>query len=129
MQQDPTFTGLNVGKQASHPRALQRHGRRDLYVETWTLGVEHQLPKNFLASAQYLGSRGVRLFSRGAVNLCTEPVTFNTSNTNGLIASALSTPIIPAGNPFGSVDYKSDIGSSTYNGLGLVSGAPVQRGT
>ena len=116
LQQDPTFTGLNVGKQASHPRALQRHDRRDLYVETWTLGVEHQLPNNFLASAQYLGSRGVRLFSRGAVNLCTEPVTFNP--VDGDCVRSLD-PYYPGGNPFGSVDYKSDVGSSTYNGLGL----------
>src|SRR5579872_3916461 len=115
-QQDPTFTGLNVGKQGSHPRALQRHGRRDLYVETWTLGVEHQLPNNFLASAQYLGSRGVRLFSRGAVNLCTEPVTFNP--VDGDCVRTLDA-YYPGGNPFASVDYKSDIGSSTYNGLGL----------
>src|SRR5579862_8215009 len=116
-QQDPTFTGLNdTSKQASHPRALQRQGRRDLYVESWTLGVEHQLPANFTASAQYLGSRGVRLFSRGAVNLCTEPVTFNPADTD--CVRSLD-QFYPAGNPFGSVDYKSDVGSSTYNGLGL----------
>jgi outer membrane receptor protein involved in Fe transport len=71
-QRDPTFTGVSgIGKQANHPRALQREGRRDLYVETWTLAIEHELPHNFVASAQYLGSRGVRLFSRGGVNLCT----------------------------------------------------------
>ena len=29
------------------------------------------------------------------------------------------TSTIRGGNPFGSVDYKSDIGASTYNGLGL----------
>lgn len=116
-QQDPTFTGLNdTSKQASHPRALQRQGRRDLYVESWTLAVEHQLPANFTASAQYLGSRGVRLFSRGAVNLCTEPVTFNPADTD--CVRSLD-QYYPAGNPFGSVDYKSDVGSSTYNGLGL----------
>ncbi len=116
-QQDPTFNGLSgIGKQASHPRGLQREGRRDLYVETWTLGVEHQLPSNFLASAQYLGSRGVRLFSRGAVNLCTEPVTFNP--VDGDCVRTLD-QYYPGGNPFGSVDYKSDIGSSTYNALGL----------
>ena len=39
--------------------------------------VEHEFPANFLASAQYIGSRGVRLFSRGAVNLCNSPVTPN----------------------------------------------------
>src|SRR5579872_7436266 len=116
-QQDPTFEGLSsLSKQASHPRALQREGRRDLYVETWTLSLEHELPSNFLASAQYLGSRGVRLFSRGAVNLCTEPVTFNP--VDGDCVRTLDA-YYPGGNPFASVDYKSDIGSSTYNGLGL----------
>src|SRR5579863_1643853 len=116
-QQDPTFTGLSsVSKQANHPRALQRQGRRDLYVESWTLSVEHQLPANFTAGAQYVGSRGVRLFSRGAVNLCTEPITFNPAD--GDCVRTLD-PYFPGGNPFGSVDSKSDIGSSSYNGLGL----------
>ncbi|HEY6338224.1 MAG TPA: TonB-dependent receptor [Candidatus Sulfotelmatobacter sp.] len=116
-QQDPTFTGLSsVSKQANHPRALQREGRRDLYVESWTLSLEHQLPANFLAGAQYVGSRGVRLFSRGGVNLCTEPVTFNPVDSDCV---RTLDPYFPGGNPFGSVDYKSDIGSSTYNGLGL----------
>ncbi|MGC1647858.1 MAG: TonB-dependent receptor, partial [Candidatus Sulfotelmatobacter sp.] len=101
-QQDPTFTGLSsLSKQANHPRALQREGRRDLYVETWTLSVEHQLPANFLASAQYLGSHGVRLFSRGGVNLCTEPVTFNP--VDGDCVRTLD-QYYPGGNPFGSVD-------------------------
>ncbi len=116
-QQDPTFSGLSsLSKQASHPRALQREDRRDLYVETWTLSVQHQLPSNFLASAQYLGSRGIRLFSRGGVNLCTEPVTFNP--LDGDCVRTLD-QYYPGGNPFGSVDSKSDIGSSTYNGLEL----------
>jgi hypothetical protein len=116
-QQDPNFSGLtNIGKQANHPRALQREGRRDLYVETWGLTVEHQLPANFTAAAQYLGSRGVRLFSRGAVNLCSQPVTFNP--VDGDCVRPLD-QYYPGGNPFGSVDYKSDIGASTYNGLGL----------
>ncbi len=136
-QQDPTFAGLSsISKAGSHPRALQRHGRRDLYVETWTLAVEHQLPANFTASAQYLGSRGVRLFSRGAVNLCNSPVQSNllpgafqlgdtpTDCARPLDPYYLPDPVnTPAGvdtsDPFGSVDYKSDIGSSTYNGLGL----------
>jgi hypothetical protein len=85
-------------------------------VETWGLTVEHQLPANFTAAAQYLGSRGVRLFSRGAVNLCSQPVTFNP--VDGDCVRPLD-QYYPGGNPFGSVDYKSDIGASTYNGLGL----------
>jgi hypothetical protein len=118
-QTEPDLSGISAAqlqKVANHPRALQRQSRRDLYVESWTLGVEHEFASNFLASAQYLGSRGVRLFSRGGVNLCTEPVTFNP--VDGDCYRTLD-PYYPAGNPFGSVDIKRDIGSSTYNALGL----------
>jgi hypothetical protein len=116
-RQDPTFSGLSgISKLGSHPRALQREDRRDLYVETWGLTVEHQLPSNFVASAQYLGSRGVRLFSRGAVNLCTTPVTYNPADQD---CFRTLDAYYPNGNPFGSVDYKHDVGSSTYNGLNL----------
>jgi len=114
-QQDPNLSAI-ANKQANHPRALQREDRRDLYVETWGLTMEQQLPAHFLFSMQYIGSRGVHLFSRGAVNLCTEPVTFNPAD--GDCFRTLD-PYYPAGNPFGSVDYKSDIGASTYHALGV----------
>jgi carboxypeptidase family protein len=132
-QTSPDLSGLAILKQASHPRALQRQGRRDLYAEEWGLTIDHELPANFLFSAQYLGSRGVRLFSRGGVNLCTTPVTPNV--LPGYPASAATDCVrpldqyyppdanTPAGvntsDPFGSVDIKRDIGSSTYNALGL----------
>ena len=64
-QTDPDLSSIGGSKQANHPRALQRQGRRDLYAETWGLTIEQQLPSNFLFSGQYLGSRGNRLFSRG----------------------------------------------------------------
>jgi hypothetical protein len=115
-QTTPDLSGLGATKTAAHPRALQRHGRRDLYSETWGLTIEHELPANFLFSAAYLGSRGVRLFSRGAVNLCTTPVRFN--NVDGDCFRPLD-QYYPGGNPFGSVDSKQDIGASTYNGLAL----------
>jgi Carboxypeptidase regulatory-like domain len=117
-QTTPDLSGVTTQKQASHPRALQRQDRRDLYSETWGLTVDQQLPSNFMFSLQYLGSHGVRLFSRGAVNLCTTPVTFNPND--GDCARPLD-PYYPDPNnpdPFGSVDYKHDEGSSTYNALG-----------
>jgi len=116
-QQDPDFSGIpGTSKVGEHPRALQRQGRRDLYAENWGLTVEQELPANFTYSMQYLGSRGVRLFSRGGVDLCTQPVTLNAAGTDCV------RPLdayYPAGNPFGSVDIKRDIGSSTYHALGL----------
>ena len=116
-QTAPDVSGLTaVQKAASHPRALQRQDRRDLYAETWGATVEHELPSNFLVSAQYIGSHGVRLFSRGAVNLCTMPVTFNP--VDGDCVRPLD-QFYPGGNPFGSVDYKHDVGASSYNGLNL----------
>jgi hypothetical protein len=120
-QTDPDLSSVTTQKQANHPRALQRQGRRDLYVEEWGLTVEHELPANFLASAQYIGSRGVRLFSRGAVNLCTTPVIFNNNPNFGDCVRYLDQFYPDPNNPdpFLSVDIKRDIGSSTYNGLGL----------
>jgi Carboxypeptidase regulatory-like domain/TonB dependent receptor-like, beta-barrel len=115
-QTAPDLSGLATQKQAQHPRALQRQGRRDLYAQEWGLTVEQELPASFVLSAQYLGSRGVRLFSRGALNLCTEPITFNP--VDGDCVRPLD-QFYPSGNPFGSVDFKHDVGSSTYNGLNL----------
>ena len=119
-QEIPDLSGLgNTVANLQQPRALQRHGRRDLYAEDWGLSFEHELPSSFLMSLQYIGSRGVRLFSRGGVNFCIskpDPVT-------GVCTRALD-PFYPDPSgqsptldPYGSVDLKSDIGSSTYHGL------------
>jgi Carboxypeptidase regulatory-like domain/TonB dependent receptor len=114
-QTNPDLSSLPVTP-AQQPRALQRHGRRDLYVETWGLTVDRELPANFLVSAQYLGSRGVRLFSRGGVNFCaTQPQ--GTDASGNIICTRPLDQYYPGGDPYGSVDYKSDIGSSTYNAL------------
>ncbi len=118
-QTAPDLSGVTTQKQASHPRALQRQDRKDLYAETWGLTVEHELPSNFMASAQYLGSHGVRLFSRGAVNLCTTPVTFNPLDGDCVRPLDQYYPDPNNPDPFGSVDYKHDEGASTYNALGL----------
>jgi hypothetical protein len=107
---------------------LQRQDRRDLYAEEWGLTVEHELPASFLFSMQYLGSRGVRLFSRGAVNLCTAPVTFNPADGDCVRPLDQFYPDPNNPDPFGSVDYKSDIGSSTYHGLNVSLDRRLKRG-
>jgi hypothetical protein len=118
-QTTPDLSSVTAQKQASHPRALQREDRRDLYAETWGLTVEHELPQDFQFSVQYLGSRGVRLFSRGGVNLCTTPVTFNPVDGDCVRPLDQFYPDPNNPDPFGSVDIKRDIGSSTYNALGV----------
>jgi hypothetical protein len=123
-QQDPDLSGF--AKTANHPRALQRAGRKDLYSETWGLTIEQALPSGFQLTTSYLGSHGVRLFSRGAVNLCSEPVfTWTDSSGNEFCTRPLDTyfpgasPADPTQttDPYGSVDLKHDVGQSTYNGL------------
>jgi hypothetical protein len=130
-QEIPDLSGLGAQKQANHPRAIQRQDRRDLYAEEWGLTIEHQLPVGFLLSASYLGSHGVRLFSRGGVNLCSTPITPNGTATDpatdcvrpldtffpGTPSSQDPTPLTV--DPYGSVDIKRDIGSSTYHALGI----------
>jgi len=113
----PDLSGVDTSKTGSHPRALQRQARRDLYAETWGLTVEEDLPANFVFSTQYLGSRGVRLFSRGAVNLCSVPVMLNPVDQSDCVRPL--DQFYPADNPFGSVDIKRDIGASTYHALGI----------
>jgi Carboxypeptidase regulatory-like domain len=125
----PDLSGL-PGAAPSHPRALQRHGRRDQYVETWGLTVDQELPANFLVSAAYLGSHGVRLFERGAVNLCTGQLNVNTGlcarpldqfypGTGGSPDPNGTTDPANTADPFGSVDFKYDGGASTYHALQL----------
>ena len=113
----PDLSGLSFAT-LQQPRALQRQGRRDLYVETWGLTLDSELPANFLFSLQYIGSHGVRLFSRGGVNFCiTKP------DSNGNCTRTLDqfypdpSGQLPTLDPYGSVDFKSDIGSSTYHAL------------
>jgi hypothetical protein len=121
------YTGTGgFSKAANHPRALQRIGRKDQYVETWGLTVEHQLPAGLLFSTSYLGSHGVRLFSRGAVNPCQIPVVINPNNQDcyrplDQYFPDPAHPIDPSFtiDPYGSVDYKSDTGQSTYHALFL----------
>jgi hypothetical protein len=114
-QVNPDLSSLPITP-AQQPRALQRHGRRDLYVETWGLTIDRELPHDFLASAQYLGSRGVRLFSRGGVNFCaTHPQ--GTDASGNILCTRPLDQYYPGGDPYGSVDYKSDIGASTYHAL------------
>jgi hypothetical protein len=116
----PDLSGLaGTLKQASHPRALQRQNRRDLYAEEWGLTLEQEVPGRLSLSLQYIGSRGLRLFSRGGVNLCTSPVTLNPTSGDCVRPLDQYYPDPNNPDPFGSVDIKRDIGASSYHALGV----------
>ncbi|MGA9890289.1 MAG: TonB-dependent receptor, partial [Candidatus Acidiferrales bacterium] len=113
----PDFGTTSVSE--LQPRALYRH-RRDLYVETWGLTVEHQLPANFLFSASYLGSHGVRLFARNYENLCDQTLYQSSGGANCTRPlDAFPVTVIATGQQafFGDVDVKRDDGGSSYQGL------------
>ncbi|HYK92029.1 MAG TPA: TonB-dependent receptor, partial [Acidobacteriota bacterium] len=55
------------------PKGIDR-GRRDLYYENWTLGIQQQLPGSFVGSVGYIGSEGHKMFTNYAVNNL-DPVT------------------------------------------------------
>jgi hypothetical protein len=115
----PDLSGVPITRTGAHPRALQREDRRNLYVEQWGLTIDQAVPDHFIFSASYLGSHGVRLFSRGGVNMCVTPVTFNAIDGDCVRPLDQYYPDPNNPDPFGSVDYKSDIGQSTYHALGL----------
>jgi hypothetical protein len=101
---DPAF-----GQGQAVARALIRH-HPDLYVETWGLSVQRALPQNFLFTISYLGSHGVHIFTRNYQNLC-DPAQLH---------PAVGQPIGPCVRPlpdFGSIDFKTNAGDSSYHGL------------
>ena len=99
-----------------HPRALQREGRRDLYAEEWGLTIEHELPANFLVSAQYLGSpRRAVVFPRRGESLHREAAGDHSTGNDHL--SAPAGPVLSRRRSLWFGRLQSDIGSSTYNAL------------
>jgi hypothetical protein len=122
--EDPADFGVTAPL-VLQPRALFRH-RRDLYVQAWGLTVQHQLPDEFLLTASYFGSQGVRLFARNYENLCDQTLYQSSGGTNctrpldPFPVTVLATGQLAS---FGDVDVKKDNGGSSYQGL-LIS---VQR--
>jgi hypothetical protein len=111
---DTTTTPV-PGTSSPAPRALFRQGRRDLYVEQWGLTIDQALPGDLLFSTSYLGSHGVRLFARSLENTC-DPTTYLSTGVCVRPLNALP----PGGNPslaFAEVDFKQDVGTSSYHGL------------
>lgn len=112
--QNPPDFGV-PGTPLLQPRALFRH-RRDLYVETWGLTIEHQLPAHFLFTSSYLGSHGVRLFARNFENLC-DQATYQATQTCVRPLDPFFVTLNGQQVFYGDVDVKKDDGGSSYDGL------------
>jgi hypothetical protein len=128
LNKPPDFSSAGTGSFTVIARALIRH-HPDLYAETWGLSIEQALPADFSFTVSYLGSRGVHLFSKNNENVC-DPVIFRQQNGNCV------RPLdnFPVTNPdgsmstFGTVDYKSNVGTSSYHGLLFAVDRQVARG-
>jgi hypothetical protein len=129
LQKPPNFS--NVGG-SSQPgliaRALIRH-HPDLYVETWGLSIEQALPQNFLFTVSYLGTHGVHLFARNYENIC-DPAQLHPSP--GILGPCVrpldNFPDPTTGQTFGTIDFKSNVGTSSYNGLLLALDRQISKG-
>ena len=129
LQNPPDF---NIPAGTAQPqliaRALIRH-HPDLYVETWGLSIQQALPQNFLFTLSYLGSHGVHIFTRNYENLC-DPAQLHPGNgTIGPCVRPLDNfPDPSTGQTFGTIDFKTNAGTSTYNGLLLALDRQITRG-
>lgn len=131
--QNPPDLGLPPGSAQPQlvARALIRH-HPDLYVEDWGVSVQQALPENFIFTVSYLGSHGVHLFARNNENLCNPAILHPGDGTIGPCVRPLDA--YPVNNPdgtqsfWGTIDYKSNVGTSTYNGLLFALDRQVYKG-
>jgi len=125
---DFNFPAGTAGQPQLIARALIRH-HPDLYVETWGLSIQQALPQNFLFTVSYLGSHGVHIFTRNFENLC-DPAQLHPSP--GVIGPCVrpldNFPDLATGQQFGTIDFKTNAGTSSYNGLLLALDRQITRG-
>jgi hypothetical protein len=78
------------------------------YEQTWTLGVQHQLPGNIVVDANYVGKKGTKLYFGGA-----EGLNYLGSQVEGYSPDQIADLVTYVPNPFYGVapDY-SQLGSS-----------------
>jgi hypothetical protein len=80
------------------PRDMDRN-RKDMYVSQWGFSVQQALPRNFVGTLSYVGSKGTYLLTTSYLNLI-DPVTGVRPNAN-----------------FGQVEYRGNINNSSYQGF------------
>lgn len=114
----PTFGTFNTFDFNSHTT----------YVEQWNFSIQHQIAKDWLISASYLGSQMVHLFTETELNpaICTAGPACTTGTTNQRRKLYLQDP--KNGIAYGFVDKWDDGGTGNYNGLLLSAQRRFSRG-
>ena len=98
----PVTPFLDLAKSAGiTPRSLQRHNRRDLYVEQWGMSIQQDLPAGFMGQIAYSGSSGHHQFARIDINRL------------DLVTRKRPYPA------FGRIDQKNQLGNGHFNALQL----------
>ncbi|MFZ0746748.1 MAG: TonB-dependent receptor [Terracidiphilus sp.] len=80
------------------PRDMDRN-RRDMYVSQWGLSVQQALPRSFVGTLSYVGSKGTDLLTTSYLNLI-DPTTGGRPNI-----------------AFSQVEWRGNINNSSYEGL------------
>jgi hypothetical protein len=91
------------------PRAQDRR-RKDTYVTQWGLSIQQELPRDFVGTVAYLGSKGTHLLTLSEVNVI-NPLTGKRP--------------FPA---FGQIDWRGNENNSEYEALSLGLRRSVSRG-
>ncbi len=98
---DPTTINLNA-LQAFHIRALNPTAHAPS-VQQWSFGFQRELSNNWLAEADYVGTKSTHL---DVIYDYNQPI----------ISGGVSTKVQPYSN-FGQIEYTTPIGYGNYNGL------------
>jgi hypothetical protein len=93
---------------------------KDSYVTEWNFGIEHQLAKDFMISARYVGNKGTDLNIERNYNQLVNGV-------RPYPALSASSPIDP-GALLGNITVHESVGNSIYNALWIVAEKRFAKG-
>ncbi|MEK6284757.1 MAG: TonB-dependent receptor [Acidobacteriota bacterium] len=96
-------------------RAIDR-GLRTPYIQQWNLGFQHELAKNLLIEARYVGTKGTKLLQALAFN---QPFDLNDPSTPDYIYQRFVDAYVAAGSPRGALNAGS---TARARGLGKAFG-------
>ncbi len=119
-----SLAGAGQGQKGNNPSNVDGRSYQ------WSLSVERQLGRNFLATAEYVGNEDVHLPTVVFVN---QPALPNASQLSALEANpANDATAAQARAPFTSIlpgyEYMDSVGTSSYNALYLTASGQVTKG-